>query len=218
MSAVGPAVWLASGYALVLVLIGHLIDRMARRAARVVEAREHTGFVYHESHDAWLCPEDQWLWPQAFDPDNRVMRYRANPLVCNSCPVKDTCTLSSGGREIVRAVDSWPASEAARFHRGIACTVATLGIAWPVGMLLSGPNLSELVVLVAALILVALGSLPLWSHLRRSPAKFPEVVPADVPVRSLDESLALREAVARAQQRRRTRYASDRRNTGTVAS
>ena len=42
------------------------------------------GFSYHEDHDAWTCPEDQWLWPQSFDPDNRVMRYRGSPTVCNS--------------------------------------------------------------------------------------------------------------------------------------
>ena len=47
-------------------------------------------FVYHEDHDAWLCPEDQWLWPKSFDPDNRVMRYRGSPSICNACPVKQT--------------------------------------------------------------------------------------------------------------------------------
>lgn len=211
MTSVGIGVWLASAYAILLVLVGHGIDLMARRAARTIEAREHAGFVYHESHDAWLCPEDQWLWPQAYDPENRVMRYRANPLVCNSCPVKDTCTASGGGREVVRAVDSWPASEAARFHRGIACTVACLGIVWPIGMILSGPNRSELVVLLIALAVAALASLPLWSHLRRTPARFPESVPADVRVQSLDETLATRSSLAREHARRRTHYASDRR-------
>lgn len=212
MRSVSPAVWLAAAYGLFLLVIGHAIDLMARRAARTVEDREHTGFVYHESHDAWLCPEDQWLWPQAYDPENRVMRYRANPSICGSCPVRDTCTASGGGREVVRAVDVWPASEAARFHRGIACTVACLGLAWPVGMLLSGPTLTEAAVLLGALVLVAIGSLPLWSHLRRSQANFPDVVPADVRVQSLDESLALRTALAERQDRRRTSYASDRRS------
>ena len=29
-------------------------------------------FRYHADHDAWQCPQDQWLWPTSFDPENRV--------------------------------------------------------------------------------------------------------------------------------------------------
>lgn len=213
MTSVSIGVWLASGYAIVLLLIGYLIDTMARRAARRVESDASGGFVYHEDHDAWLCPEDQWLWPQAFDPENRVMRYRGTPSICNACPVKDTCTTSSSGREVVKAVDSWPASEAARFHRGIAVSVAGLGVLWPIGMALSGPSVPELLVLLGALLIVLVGSVPLWSHLRRSPALFPEAVPAGITVQSLDESLAARQALATTQARRRAQYGSDRRST-----
>ena len=78
-------------------------------------------------HDAWVCPQDHWLWPTSFDPKHRVMRYRALPVVCNSCPVKSTCTTSDHGREISREIDPWPHSDAGRFHRGIACCVAGLG-------------------------------------------------------------------------------------------
>lgn len=213
MGSVSIGVWLASAYAIVLLLIGYLIDTMARRAARRVESDASGGFVYHEDHDAWLCPEDQWLWPQAFDPENRVMRYRGSPSICNACPVKDTCTTSSSGREVVRAVDVWPASEAARFHRGIAVSVAALGVLWPIGMALSGPSAAELIVLLTALLVVVVGSLPLWSHLRRSPAMFPDAVAAGVRIESLDESLLTRDALAAGQARRRAQYGSDRRST-----
>lgn len=217
MSAIGIDIWLACGYSLVLLAIGYLIDQMARRAARKIEVDHAGGFTYDESHDAWLCPEDQWLWPQAFDPENRVMRYRGSPLVCNSCPVKHECTTSTGGREVVRAIDSWPASEAARFHRGIACSVGALGLVWPIGMLLSGPTGLEAAVLAGTLVLVALLSLPLWSHLRRTPALYPEAVAAGVPVRSLDESIAARRQEAANHQRRRTRYGSDRKQPEGIA-
>ena len=63
------------------------------------------GFTYHADHDAWQCPKDEWLWPTSFDPANRVMRYRARPAVCNTCPVKADCTSSPHGREISRHVD-----------------------------------------------------------------------------------------------------------------
>ena len=55
------------------------------------------------------------------------MRYRAKPSVCNTCPVKSTCTTSDHGREISREIDPWPHSEAGQFHRGIACVDSGAG-------------------------------------------------------------------------------------------
>lgn len=197
--------WLAAGYGLVLLLVAYGIDALARRATAVVEGRGRGGFTYHEDHDAWLCPQDQWLWPQSFDPDNRVMRYRGTPSVCNSCPVKDTCTSSKDGREIVRAIDTWPASETARFYRGIACTVAVLGVVWTGANAFGAATVTDAAVLLGAAAALALASGPLWSHLRRTPAGFPE----GVRMRSLDESLEDRQLVIHTIQRRRARYGSD---------
>lgn len=206
---IGVATWLTTGYAAALLLIAYAIDTMARRAAGKVEEQRSGGFAYHEDHDAWLCPQDQWLWPQSFDPDNRVMRYRGSPTVCNACPVKHTCTASDDGREVSRAVDSWPASEAARFHRGIACAVTVLAVLFPLATAAASPTVTESVLLIVVAVAAALLALPLWSHLRRSPA-----VPDGVVFRSLDETVAERAAVAQAQLRRRTAYASDRREPG----
>ena len=90
MSAPATSVWLVAAYALVLVAVAWGFDLMARKTS-VRAARWRTGqFVYHADHDAWVCPEDHWLWPTSFDPEHRVMRYRAKPSVCNSCPVKST--------------------------------------------------------------------------------------------------------------------------------
>jgi hypothetical protein len=198
---------MASAYCLLLVGLAYAIDGLARRAASVAEGGASGGFTYHEDHDAWKCPEDQWLWPQSFDPDNRVMRYRGSPVICNACPVKDTCTTSSSGREVRRSVDVWPASEAARFHRGIACVVVVLGLAWPVATAASGPGESSLLVLGAAAGLAMLISLPLWSHLRHSRVHIPE----GMALRTLDASVLERDAVAENLQRRRSGYRSDRR-------
>lgn len=117
-------VWVAAGYALLLVGLGYLFDWLARRSSQRSVANRTFGFHYHEAHDAWLCPEDQWLWPTAYDTDNRVMRYRGNADICNTCPVKSTCTVSNQGREIVREIDPWPYSDSGRFHRGLATAVA----------------------------------------------------------------------------------------------
>ena len=112
-------------------------------------------FTYHADHDAWQCPQDQWLWPTSFDPHSRVMRYRAKPSVCNSCPVKSTCTTSDHGREISRDIDPWPYSEAGQFHRGIACAIAGLALVMVLAMMLAEHNAADLVVLlVTALVVV----------------------------------------------------------------
>ncbi len=201
-----PQTILACAYGPALLLVAYLIDALARRASQQIERNARGAFRYHEDHDAWRCPQDQWLWPTSFDPDHRIMRYRASPTVCNSCPVKSTCTTSHSGREVVRAVDSWPASEAARFHRGIACAVATLGILWPLTTALTDRSAIEVGILLAVAAGIAVGSLPLWSHLRRSPAGYPD---QPVAVRSLDDNLATRAAAESAARRRRTRYTSD---------
>ncbi len=213
-TAVDVEVWMAAGYSVALVGLAYVIDALARRAASVSEGGLSGGFRYHADHDAWQCPQDQWLWPQSFDTHNRVMRYRATPSVCNACPVKDSCTTSSSGREVQRAVDSWPASEAARFHRGIACVVVVMGLVWPVGTALTGPGRDALLVLGVAVAAALLLSLPLWSHLRRNPV----FIPDGMVRQSLDDAVAEREAAAVDLQRRRSSYASDRRAPGTEAT
>lgn len=206
MTAVELPGWLGAGYAVVLLLVAYGIDLLARRVHTANDEHQTRGFTYHEDHDAWLCPEDQWLWPQTFDPENRVMRYRGSPTVCNSCPVKASCTTTEDGRELRRSVDAWPSSESARFHRGIACAVAVLAAVFPVVTSFTVEHWTSQVLLLGTGLLVALGGTPLWSHLRDSP-----VDPEGVLFRSLDENLEERAQAVEAVRRRRTTYASDRR-------
>lgn len=165
MGAPATTVWLIAGYSLALLVLGWGFDVMARRASAHA-ARWRTGrFTYRPDHDAWICPQDHWLWPTSFDPKHRVMRYRALPVVCNSCPVKAECTTSEHGREISREVDPWPHSDAGRFHRGIACCVAGLGIVLPLATLVTNHSAADALVLTATVLLVALLGLPLARHL-----------------------------------------------------
>ncbi len=164
-------------YTVFLLLSAYGFDKMARRTAIKAQRWRTGSFRYHEDHDAWKCPEDQWLWPRSFDPDQRVVRYRAKPSVCNSCPVKDTCTTSSHGREVTREIDPWPHSEAGRFHRGIACAIAVLAIFLPAAMLLSGPSPVDLMALLAAVGLGIVAGIPLARHLWKTPSGFPEHIP-----------------------------------------
>ena len=84
------------------------------------------GFDYQAGNDAWVCPEGEHLWPHEFDHERRLVRYRARAHVCNRCPLKERCTDSDEGREIVSPLDPWPHSEAGRFHRVIALMLVAL--------------------------------------------------------------------------------------------
>ena len=159
---VDVTVWLVCGYAVFLLGAAYAVDRAARHTANRSVARRTGGFRYHPDHDAWRCPQDQWLWPHSFDSEHRVTRYRGSPLVCNACPVKAACTTSQHGREVSRTIDPWPSSEAERFHRGIACCIAVVAVLWPLAMALTGRTPLEAGLLCATAVGVGLGSWPLW--------------------------------------------------------
>ena len=165
-------VWLACVYALGLVAVGWCFDILAKRTSQRVVAARTFGFTYHEENDAWLCPEDQWLWATAFDSDNRVMRYRAKPSVCNTCPIKDSCTVSANGRELTREVDEWPYSESGRFHRGLAVAVSLLGVVVMIGAAIVWHSPLELLVEAAAVVVTLSLTYPLAIKLMHSPANF----------------------------------------------
>lgn len=160
-----------------LLAVAYSFDLIAKRVALRAQRWRTGAFHYHRDHDAWSCPQDQWLWPTSYDPEQRIVRYRAKPAVCNVCPVKASCTTSPHGREVTREIDPWPYSEAGRFHRGIACCVAGFGILLPLGMLLSGPDPLDLIALLGTIALVGLAVVPLARHLWHTPSNFPDQIP-----------------------------------------
>ncbi len=107
---VSPEVVLFTGYAGVLLIVACALDRLARHSHARSDRYRTAGFRYHPEHDAWVCPQDQMLWPTLYDEQQRLMRYRAKPSVCNACPVKPDCTSSPHGREITRPTQPWPHS------------------------------------------------------------------------------------------------------------
>ncbi|OFS20202.1 hypothetical protein [Corynebacterium sp. HMSC04H06] len=212
MEAPGIFTLLAVVYGIFLVAIAWAFDGMAKQTSNRTMANRAGTFRYLAEHDAWQCPEDQWLWPSSFDPENRVMRYRGNPTVCNTCPVKDSCTVSHHGREVTRQLDPWPHSDAGRFHRGIAFAVAAMGYLLPLCSLITNHSLSEvLIILATVLVISALGVYPLSRHLWRTPSNAPKIV-----VPELDN----REAELAAQIDRygskygKSKFASDRKKSG----
>ena len=118
----------ACAYALVLFGAALGLDAMARHSSRRTGRYRTAGFEFKPEHDLWICPEGQELKRDAVDAHTRVIRYRASPQTCNACPAKDGCTDSHDGRELVQPLDSWPHSEAGRFHRGISVVLLTLAL------------------------------------------------------------------------------------------
>ena len=164
---------MAAAYALFLLAVAAGIELMARHSHARSERYRTAGFTYHSHLDAWQCPEGQHLHLREVDHGRRLFRYRGKPQICNVCPSKPVCTDSDEGRELVRAMDPWPHSEAGRFHRGLSLVpvaIAALILAVE-AMRHHGP--AELILVAAALTAVALTAGRLLPAFRSSPANFP---------------------------------------------
>jgi hypothetical protein len=173
MSAVASETLMAAGYAVFLTAAALGLDLLARHSHRRSQAYRTAGFTYHSPTDAWECPEGERLHRVEVDPHLRLIRYRARAHVCNGCRLKEACTDSDVGREISRAIDSWPHSEAGRFHRVIALVM--VGLAFLV--LAAGAALNhgagDLVALGVALLVSAVTGLFLLSDFRETRSGFP---------------------------------------------
>jgi hypothetical protein len=182
-----PEVFLAVGYAVFLLGVAVALDLLARHSHARSERYRTAGFAYHPAHDAWICPEDQLLVRSEVDHERRLIRYRGRPQICNHCPAKAECTDSEEGREVVRAVDPWPHSEAGRFHRGISLAVVLIAGLILTAEALRNHTLLELAILGATLVMVALMAWHLHSAFRATPANFP--APQTSPITIPEETI-----------------------------
>ena len=173
-----PEVALVGGYAVALLAVAAALDWLAQHTQRRSERFRTVGFRYHPQHDAWICPQDEMLWPIGYDAAHRLVRYRAKASVCNACPVKSDCTSSPHGREVTRAVAPWPHSEAGRFHRGVSLVLIGLAALLLLVAAVRHPEPSTLALLVLPLLLTALLGQRFSAHFRDTPANFPAPTPA----------------------------------------
>jgi len=174
---VNPEAVLLGAYALVLLAAAAGLDRLAEHTQERSHRFRTAGFRYHPQHDAWVCPQDEMLWPVGYDEGAHLVRYRAKPSVCNACPVKAACTSSPHGREVTRALAPWPHSEAGRFHRGVSLMLVALAAVLLVVAAARNPEPATLVLALPALLTVGLGR-RYTDHFRHTPAGFPAATPA----------------------------------------
>jgi hypothetical protein len=172
LSDISPMVLLVVGYAVFLLCIAGGLELLARSSHHRSQRLRTMGFTYHKHLDVWECSQGQHLLPTAVDYKLRLIRYRGNAHVCNSCPLKAACTDSHEGREIVHSLDPWPYSEIGRFHRGISLVLALLALIM-LGVTVSFHHrLYELMVLGVTFAFITLVSLRLLVAFRGSPANF----------------------------------------------
>ena len=131
------------------------------------------GFEFDETHDYWLCPEGEQLWPHEFERERRLVRYRARAHVCNACHIKHRCTDSDRGREITRPLDPWPHSEAGRFHRVIALLLIVLAAVILLFELVRNHAAADALASTALLVLVGFGAHRLLRDIRTHPTNAP---------------------------------------------
>jgi hypothetical protein len=164
---------LAAGYAALLAAGAGALEWLSAHTHRRSMLWRTAGFEYDRHHDAWRCPEGEHLWPRELDRERRLIRYRARAHVCNSCRLKEACTDSDEGREIVRPLDPWPHSEAGRFHRGISLMLVALALLVLVVAAARNHAPAELALLAGCLLPCLLVGHWLLRDFRAHPAGFP---------------------------------------------
>jgi hypothetical protein len=169
---------LACAYACLLVVGALTLEWLSAHTHRRSLRYRTAGFTYHEVHDVWTCPEGEHLWPHEFDHERRLVRYLARAHICNGCPVKERCTTSDRGREIVRPLDPWPHSEAGRFHRVISLVMVTLACLVLLVALVRNHALADVAALSGLLAACAVAARFLLRDLRLHPSNFPEPSPS----------------------------------------
>ena len=169
-----PEALLAGGYCLALLICALGLEWLSAHTHRRSLRYRTAGFDYHAGLDHWTCPEGEYLLPEEFDHERRLVRYRARAHACNRCPVKERCTDSDHGREIVRPLDPWPHSEAGRFHRVISLMLVVLAALVAVVGLVRNNAVGDALPLAVLLVGCVLTGRWLVGDLRAHPANFPD--------------------------------------------
>jgi len=77
-------------------------------------------FTYEPESDAFRCPQGQPLPRCRTKFAEEVIVYRADPAVCNACPVKAACTASRHGRQVRRSFYADYLDRVRAYHETIA--------------------------------------------------------------------------------------------------
>jgi hypothetical protein len=106
------------------VLVGaRLVEAVARGHFARAQSYGEQGFEYVAAHDAYRCPQGEYLVLQNVQPDSRLAVYRAPPASCRQCRLKSRCAPFSEGRLVFRSLAAWAETNVGVFHRRISVTM-----------------------------------------------------------------------------------------------
>jgi hypothetical protein len=167
-------VLLSSGYAMFLLVVAAILEKLAKHSHRRAERYELAGFRYHPGFDRWECPAGNHLLRIETDHLRRVVRYRAPANDCNACAKKTDCTDSDAGREIEHRLDLWLQTGVSQFHRGLSLALVSLAGLLLVVEAVRYPEASAAILLGALFLVVALAGRRLLSPVNESRARSTE--------------------------------------------
>jgi hypothetical protein len=119
-------VLLAAAYAIFLLGVAAVLEKLAGHSRRRADQYEVAGFRYHAGFDHWECPEGNHLVRVETNHEQRTVKYRAAAHHCNACRCKPDCTDSDTGREIEHQLDLWLRTGLGQFHRGLSLALIVL--------------------------------------------------------------------------------------------
>jgi hypothetical protein len=166
-----PDVLFGGGYAIFLVGVAVILERVAFHSHRLSKQLEVAGFKYHAAHDLWECPEGQHLERHRTDYQFRIVMYRAPAHACRACARREQCTDSADGRRIEHRLDSWLESELRRFHRGLSLVLLLLAGLILAAQMSSRDTFRDWLVILALLLPIAASGTQLLGRFFTSASK-----------------------------------------------
>jgi hypothetical protein len=117
---------LATGYALLLLVIAAGLEMMGRHSHKRAGEYHHRGFRFHKHAVDWEWRHGARRERAESVPERRGVRWRAPAHTCNGCPIKAQCTDSDSGRELAVSLDPWLSTAIGQFHRAISLALLIL--------------------------------------------------------------------------------------------
>ena len=112
--------WIILFYVAVVLAGARIVEALARAHFARAQRYGEQGFEYLEAHNAYRCPQGEYLSLHNVQQDSRFAVYRAPPASCRECRLKTRCAPFSEGRVVFRSLAAWAETNVGLFHRRIS--------------------------------------------------------------------------------------------------
>ena len=112
--------WIILFYVAVVLAGARIVEALARAHFARAQRYGERGFEYLEAHDAYRCPQGEYLMLHNVQQDSRLAVYRAPPASCRQCRLKARCAPFSEGRLVFRSLAAWAETNVGLFHRRVS--------------------------------------------------------------------------------------------------